>query len=251
MIMAKGIIVVDMPENCKDCDFEEYRENDDWGAGSYCSRTGNPCTLFAKPDWCPIQEMPRRKPAVAIDGVSVCEFIDNQPTVGEWISAKILPERTMRVQALIRHHKWIADYDSDWVPEEEKTVHPEWMEICEAIYKNGEFTFRSMEDDVFAETAYISPEENIAKPVNEVMMYRLFGCAEDNWIPVEYPPKTDTYVLLSFSNFSMPLIGRYEADREGGAFYLGDCDGDDTCIGNDLYVNAWMPLPQSYHPKED
>lgn len=74
---------------------------------------------------------------------------------------------------------------------------------------------------------------------------------DDGWIPAEYPPETNDYILLSFSNFSMPLIGRYEADGNGGAFYLGDCDGDDTCISNDLYVNAWQPLPKPYRLKED
>lgn len=75
---------------------------------------------------------------------------------------------------------------------------------------------------------------------------------DDGWIPVEKElPKTDTYILLSFSNFSLPMVGRYEADEGGGAFYLGDCDGEDTCIGNDLYVNAWQPLPKPYCPKDE
>lgn len=74
---------------------------------------------------------------------------------------------------------------------------------------------------------------------------------DDGWIPAEYPPETNDYILLSFSNFSLPLVGRYDVDETGGAFYLGDCDGDDTCISNDLYVNAWRPLPGPYRPKED
>lgn len=43
--------------------------------------------------------------------------------------------------------------------------------------------------------------------------------------------------------------GRYEKDTEGGAFYLGDCDEDDTCISMNLFVNAWMPLPEPYRPE--
>lgn len=68
------------------------------------------------------------------------------------------------------------------------------------------------------------------------------------WIPVEERlPENDNYILLSFSNFSLPLIGRYEADSDGGgAFYLGDNDEGDTCLSADLYVNAWMPLPKPY-----
>ncbi len=71
------------------------------------------------------------------------------------------------------------------------------------------------------------------------------------WIPVEERlPENDNYILLSFSNFSLPLIGRYEADNDGGgAFYLGDNDEGDTCLSEDLYVIAWMPLPEPYRPK--
>ena len=72
----------------------------------------------------------------------------------------------------------------------------------------------------------------------------------DGWIPVEKDqPKTDDYILLSFENFSLPLVGRYESNEEGGAFYLGDCYEEDTCISQDLYVNAWRPLPAPYRPE--
>lgn len=74
----------------------------------------------------------------------------------------------------------------------------------------------------------------------------------DGWIPVsERFPETDDYILLSFSNFSLPMVGRYEEDSDGGAFYLGDCDEEDTCISQDLFVNAWMPLPEPYREGEE
>lgn len=68
------------------------------------------------------------------------------------------------------------------------------------------------------------------------------------WIPVEERlPEDDNYILLSFENFSLPLVGRYEAGSDGGgAFYLGDCDEGDTCLSENLFVNAWMPLPEAY-----
>ena len=75
---------------------------------------------------------------------------------------------------------------------------------------------------------------------------------KDKWIPVERQlPENADYILLSFANFSLPMIGRYEEDLEGGAFYLGDCDEEDTCISMDLFVNAWRPLPEPYRPKKD
>lgn len=75
----------------------------------------------------------------------------------------------------------------------------------------------------------------------------------DGWNPVEDQdrlPKDDEYILLSFENFDLPMVGRYKANKEGGAFYLGDCDEEDTCISQDLYVNAWQPLPKPYRPEK-
>lgn len=74
----------------------------------------------------------------------------------------------------------------------------------------------------------------------------------DNWIAVEEKlPENNDYILLSFDNYKIPMIGRYEDRREGGAFYLGDCTGNDTCVAQDLYVAAWRPLPEPYRPKSN
>lgn len=75
---------------------------------------------------------------------------------------------------------------------------------------------------------------------------------KSGWIPVtERLPENDSYVLMSFENFSLPLVGRYVDDEElGGAWYLGDCIDEDTCLANDLFVNAWMPLPKPYREDE-
>ena len=71
---------------------------------------------------------------------------------------------------------------------------------------------------------------------------------DDLWIPVnERLPESADYVLMSFANYSDPLIGRYEQQEDGSCnWYLGDCDEEDTCLANDLFVNAWMPLPKQY-----
>ena len=86
--------------------------------------------------------------------------------------------------------------------------------------------------------------ENYAKA-----MTLLAGQIEErSWIPVEERlPEEDEYVLMSFENFTLPIIGRYEKDNDGGgAWYAGDDDGCDTCSSQDLFVNAWMPLPEPY-----
>ena len=72
------------------------------------------------------------------------------------------------------------------------------------------------------------------------------------WIPVEERlPEDDDFVLLSFENFSLLMIGRYEIDEDGGgAWYLGDCDEGNTCVSQNLFVNAWMPLPERYRGED-
>ena len=66
------------------------------------------------------------------------------------------------------------------------------------------------------------------------------------WIPItERLPETGDYILISFDNFSLPDIGRYEVNEDGGgAFYPGDEDVSYASLG--VIVNAWMPLPKPY-----
>lgn len=69
------------------------------------------------------------------------------------------------------------------------------------------------------------------------------------WIPFEerYPDNGD-YILLSFANFSIPVVGRYEDYAYGGAFYVGD--EEESCVSQGMYVNAWQPLPEPYEREE-
>lgn len=88
------------------------------------------------------------------------------------------------------------------------------------------------------------PMERIAEQLEEL--------DNNGWIPVEERlPEDDKYILLSFKNFSLPLIGSYQREDDGGAFYLGDCDREDTCVANGLFVNAWMPLPEPYNQAKE
>lgn len=70
---------------------------------------------------------------------------------------------------------------------------------------------------------------------------------DNGWIPYSEPPKTGEYVLLSFENFSVPMVGRYEENEQGGAYYIGD--EDEACIKQGIFVNAWQQLPAPYQPK--
>ena len=67
----------------------------------------------------------------------------------------------------------------------------------------------------------------------------------NGWIPVsERYPENNGYILISFENFSLPDVGRYEEDEEGGAFYPGD--DSESYVHHGLIVNAWRPLPAAY-----
>ena len=60
---------------------------------------------------------------------------------------------------------------------------------------------------------------------------------EERWIPFdEGYPENDDYILLSFSNFNVPIVGRYEDNN----FYAGD--ETEPLIESDLYVNAWKKI---------
>ena len=72
---------------------------------------------------------------------------------------------------------------------------------------------------------------------------------ENGWIPVsEGLPDPDKYIAISLDNCDVPAIGRYTVDDEdGGTFRVGD--QDESFLELNLFVNAWMPLPNPM--KED
>lgn len=93
--------------------------------------------------------------------------------------------------------------------------------------------------------------EGIGKIINELQREAVEKYKKEHgWIPIgERLPKSDAYILLSFSNYTGLMIGRYEEDGGGGAFYEGDSLTPLTHY--DVFVNAWMPLPEPYRGAED
>lgn len=58
--MPKAVLVMDMPECCVDCDcgfFERYAKE----LNLVCGATGEDTNNVAKPDWCPLRELPEKK----------------------------------------------------------------------------------------------------------------------------------------------------------------------------------------------
>lgn len=103
-------------------------------------------------------------------------------------------------------------------------------------------------DELVAALAAYENIELTPQEIYELKAGTILKVIGNQWIPVEERlPEGNDYVLMSFENFSLPLVGRYECDGDGsGAWYLGDCDEEDTCVSNDLFVNAWMPLLEPY-----
>lgn len=59
----------------------------------------------------------------------------------------------------------------------------------------------------------------------------------ERWVSVdERYPDNDRYILLSFENFTVPQVGRYEDNN----FFVGD--ETEPLIKQDLYVNAWKEI---------
>lgn len=135
--------------------------------------------------------------------------------------------------------KMIKLEDGDYVPEECCTFCRNFetseMEIDDVILPCGCDCSCGGTLDISCESCVIQ------KIMNE------YGEQEENrWIPVsERLPDPDEYILVSFENFSVPMISRYTVDDEdNGTFRIGD--EVDSFVDNDLFVNAWMPLPKPY-----
>ena len=99
-------------------------------------------------------------------------------------------------------------------------------------------------DDTYDVTVHCESEEEQERVVGILERY-------PGWIPVEdteRTPEDESYVLVSFSNFPLPDIARYEENDEGGTYYPGD--DEKSYLNYGLFVNAWMPIPKPYRPED-
>lgn len=105
------------------------------------------------------------------------------------------------------------------------------------LVQNEDDTF-SAYDDTYDVVIHCETEEERKKAIERL--------ESANWIPVdERLPETDDYILLSFANFSIPLVGSYKKDKDGNGNF---CIGDDLIsrLDDNLIVNAWLKLPECY-----
>lgn len=99
---------------------------------------------------------------------------------------------------------------------------------------------------------YLYTDEKEARAKAEQLL-RQRNRLESGWIPVtERLPENGDYVLMSFENFPLASTGYYVGNKEtGGNWYLANWVDEYTCLANDLFVNAWMPLPLPKPYRED
>ena len=101
----------------------------------------------------------------------ICNHMDHAsdgwiPVKKEW------PPFGQRLQATILHHEWVSDYDSAWVPEEEKIHHAAYTEVCEIYPSGAMWCYNCAEDDYHSDVAYIEPAKDMNMPVAEIIAWR-------------------------------------------------------------------------------
>lgn len=87
--MSKAVLVIDMPDSCKDCDIMFKGDYSDW-----CPWKDARTDVYdyiknnTKPDWCPLKELPTKIEALKddwSDGYNAClEGIEERPYDHIW-----------------------------------------------------------------------------------------------------------------------------------------------------------------------
>ena len=84
-----------------------------------------------------------------------------------------LPEPNTRVLVTLKHHRWISDYGSVFVPEDEKIDHQEYTEVCEAVYMPDiGWKYAEAEADYGEAFAFVKPEKDMSCPIVEVIAWQ-------------------------------------------------------------------------------
>lgn len=84
-----------------------------------------------------------------------------------------LPEPNTRVLVTLKHHRWISDYGSVFVPEDEKIDYQEYTEVCEAVYMPDiGWKYAEAEADYGEAFAFVKPEKDMSCPIVEVIAWQ-------------------------------------------------------------------------------
>lgn len=92
-----------------------------------------------------------------------------------WIPVeKEFPPLGQRLQATILHHEWVSDYDSSWVPDDEKVYHPAYTEVCEIYSVGAMWYYACAENDYLCDVAYVFPLKVLSNPVAEIIAWKQY-----------------------------------------------------------------------------
>lgn len=73
--------------------------------------------------------------------------LDDWKKARRWIPVEErLPVDGERVLVTMEHRAWISDYDTSWVPEEEKWHHEKRIRVHEALYADGMWNYTDTEE---------------------------------------------------------------------------------------------------------
>ena len=73
--MSKAVLVMDMPESCEKCMFEQVAQDSELfqDGETYCCVTIKSVSEHSvgrtKPDWCPLWELPEKRPCAGVEGI--------------------------------------------------------------------------------------------------------------------------------------------------------------------------------------
>ena len=86
-----------------------------------------------------------------------------------------LPEEDKWVKVTVKRHRWIADFDNEYVPDEEKTDHPE-RKYCTIgkLKKDNTWLYLDLESDDEApwiDAANDCSQEDLSYPLTEVLAW--------------------------------------------------------------------------------
>ena len=132
--------------------------------------------------------------------------------------------------------------DGDLNEEFGDVIHNTILEVQMSVGESGElFIFRTIKPFC---------EEVLSREISKKELKEMLLKAERmKWIPCsERLPEDESYILVSFENSTMTDIARYEKNDEGGTFYPGD--DEKSYLSYELFVDAWMPLPEPYREDE-
>ncbi|WP_432629011.1 hypothetical protein [Brotaphodocola sp.] len=78
----------------------------------------------------------------------------------KWISVEEkLPQIGELCVVIAQRSRWIADYGATWLPEEEKSDHPEWTFPSVAYFRGENWDLYSPDDEAFYATGEKGPED--------------------------------------------------------------------------------------------